>query len=206
VQECTEETNRWREKGVTYRRPQGEHHTIMTSPSVPSTPSTPQSKFACAPWSNRNSKPYYTKTIDQESGYGTDEDPSEKYMFSPEVSPRSHTWTAINRSQSPVLSSVYSPPQPQPWLTSVPSGYNDAQIHSKRTLSKVAAYSDGEERIRPPTAVSTIGEEDTDSEAEFGNEYRHTKADFSAAEILLELSAADNSLHRTKRTRRGSKY
>jgi hypothetical protein len=46
---------------------------------------------------------------------------------------------------------------------------------------------------------------DVDSEPECVSK-PHTKSEVDAAEILLSLKAAENALHRTKRTRRGSAY
>lgn len=206
VRECTEETNRWREEGVTYKCSPVEQHSPVTmpalpnTPTTPTTPTTPQMKFTCPPWGVKSSKSQCMKATDQESGYGTDEDPSEKYLFSPEVSPRSQTWASVNRSQSPVSLPAYSPPQR--WLTSVPGGFNDEQLRAKRTLSKVACGDEGADR---PLTAAPVVEDGNDLEAEYVDGY-HTRKELGAAEILLNLSAADSALHRTKRTRRGSKY
>jgi hypothetical protein len=108
----------------------------------------------------------------------------------------------VNRPRSPAASPCFSPPQH--WLTSVPGSFSEKQLRVKRTLSKVA-YDEDEATIRPTTATSIYPDVGTDSEGEGRNRY-HTKKELSAAEILLELRAADNGLHRTKRTRRSSWY
>jgi hypothetical protein len=200
VRECTEETNRWRLEGVTYKpSPVEQHFTIITSPK----PRTPQMRFAYPVWEVKASKSQQAKQPDQESGYGTDGDANEKYMFSPEISPRSQTWTSVNRSQSPSSLSTFSPPQP--WLTSVPEAFGNEHLHTKRLLSKVTYGADNEQDSYPgPIAPATL-DMDFEPEGDYGDGY-HSKKELGAAEILLNLSAADSTLHRTKRTRRGSRY
>lgn len=197
VRECTNETNRWRTEGVTYRPLEVGPHDIVSMSSIPSTPSTPQMRFSLPPWGYSASKPRNTKLTDQESGYGTEEDPGKEYMFSPEVSPRSTTWKSINRSQSPTSPSAFHPPQR--WLTSVPAGFAEEQPRTKRTLSKLA-YGCGEAEEHSPFAAS-----DTETGSDF-EDVHHTEKEIDAAEILLGLSNAEYALHRVKRTRRGSKY
>jgi hypothetical protein len=197
VRECTDETNRWRTEGVTYQPHSVEQHAVTSMPSMPSTPSTPQMRFDLSPWGYNTTNPRHKKAIDQESGYGTEEDPGRDYMFSPEISPRSTTWTSINRSQSPSSPSAFS--APHRWLTSVPGGFNDEKLRTKRTLSKVT-YGGNEAELCPPTTVS-----DSDTGSDFGDGY-HTEKEIDAAEILLGLSNAECALHRIKRTRHGARY
>lgn len=203
VRECTDETNRWRTEGVTYKVPAAEQHTsIASSPTVSSVPSTPQLQFSCSPWGIKASLPQHEEPADRESGYGTPESMNEKYAFSPAVSPRSHAWTSINRPSSPVSLPTFSPPQG--WLTAVPSGYGSEQLRPKRTLSKVT-YSDDGEDVRPPTSASTATADVNADSLEDSEDGYYAKEAVDAADILLNFSARE-VLHRTKRTRRGSKY
>lgn len=196
VKKCTKDTHRWREEGLSYR---------VAKADTP--PITPGMKFISPPWSPKDAKRHRIKVSDQESGYGsTDEDTHEKYIFSPEVSPRSCGWTAINQPHSPTSMSGFS--SPRHWLTSVPG--KNVPLVAKRTLSKVA-YEDPREPIRPSTALSTapstaesVAGGDTDSEMDT-RQYQHTQVDFDAATTLLGLRGTDGSLHPAKRTRHGSK-
>ncbi|KAF2001851.1 DNA-binding domain of Mlu1-box binding protein MBP1 [Amniculicola lignicola CBS 123094] len=195
VRECTEDTHRWCRESK-----------VCTPPSQvrgapPSTPPIPfSSPFAEVQKKGRSKQAY------SESGYGTDTDASDKYMFSPQVSPRSHAtqWTAINRSLSPTSQPAYSPgmlmPSPFPNLVALPSIEEPGR--SKRTLSKAASNID-EEDVRPSTAAST------DAPSMEPDEHfvdTRTDKEIEAAEIMLLLQASDNSLRRPKRTRRGSRY
>lgn len=206
VQECTDDVRKWRKGGLPNKAPGAEERSVMRSPPVPSTPITPSMKFACPSWSIKSSRGQHPKPVDQESGYGTDEDLHEKYLITPEVSPRNQTWTSVNRSLSPMSNTATRAlTPPQRWLTSVPGGFDHSQLRTKRTLSKVA-YSDYMEEERPLTAASTVDADiDTGSEAE-GEDNHHTRKEIDVAQILLGMSAADTVLHRTKRTRRGPKH
>ncbi|KAF2652686.1 hypothetical protein K491DRAFT_706309 [Lophiostoma macrostomum CBS 122681] len=222
VRECTIETNGWRaNKGQPSATTTASR--ALTAPVMATVPSTPQTKLYCSPWGNRTSKPQHARRADpdQESGYGTDENGNEKFWFSPEVSPRSHTWTAVNRSVSPLTRASLTPPQrrhpvfklPQRALVDiipaegllapVPEELVDEQFRAKRTLSKVAYDDEGAEELRPQTS-STMSV-DIDSEPECVSKL-HSRSEVDAAEILLSLKATENALHRAKRTRRGSAY
>jgi hypothetical protein len=232
VRECTEETNQWRTEGVTYKPYRPEESVPANISRAPSSnPTTPRMKFASPPWGAKSSKALYPKPVDQESGYGsgdgTDEAASEKYVFSPEVSPRSHGWTSINGSPSSASLPTFSPQQGV--LTSVPGAFHDMSHHSKRTLSKVA-YSDNgevvvlpatgravihdheEEDVRPPMSgtVVTTTNDDVDNREEYRAKYPHlTEKDFEGAETLLLLSRSGGGSqqdHRTKRSRHNSKH
>lgn len=193
VEECTIEANRWRLESEEVQTPASERQT----PS-----STPKTNFSCSPWGSKGHKQHRRqKTVDVESGYGTDTDQSDKYLFSPQVSPKTNTWTSINRPRSPTQDDAhheFSPPT-TPWLATLGSCYGEDQSRSKRTLSKVA------ENSEDAGSPDMSGAEGGDSESEVAESY-HTEKDFDAAKAILQLSAADSALHRTKRTRRGSKY
>ncbi|KAF2178237.1 DNA-binding domain of Mlu1-box binding protein MBP1 [Zopfia rhizophila CBS 207.26] len=191
VRECTAESNRWRMEGDGRQTPTPEQHFAA---------STPKMHFACSPWGGKGQKQRRSKPADVESGYGTDTDQSDKYLISPQVSPRSHTWTSVNRSQSPAEPAFASFSPPRPWPSSVQAHFPKDQLRTKRTLSKVA-YESGEDNEASST-VPSIEVDNSDSEVTDD----HTKNDLDAAEIILQLSAADKGLHRTKRSRRGSKY
>ena len=91
VRECTEETYRWKLYNVGSQSPAME-------PRAASVPITPRMRFSCPPWTFKS---VHSPPADHESGYGTDEDWREKHPFSPDVSPRSTTWTCINQSPTP---------------------------------------------------------------------------------------------------------
>jgi hypothetical protein len=206
VRECTEESNRLRVEGIIDHSTHLEQPTVTDIPAVHRVATTPRMKFVCPPWGIKSSKVQRTKPSDLEveSGYGTDEDPrlspNSKGYFSPEVSPRSHTWTSVNNPQSPVAHGMLS--ATQRWLTSVPTAFYEEPFRTKRTHSKVAC--NPEEEIRPSTAVS-LSEVESVSDAVSRDMY-HTKKDLSAAEILLSLSVADTPPRRVKRSRRSSKF
>lgn len=206
VQECTAETNRWRVEGEAYK---------PTTTEPLSVTRTPNTQFACPPWGLRSMKQRRVKPTDIESGYGTDTDQSDKYLyspkFSPQVSPRSHVWTPVNRSQSPASPPARTDPiLSSPWLSHVPGGATDHHLRTKRTHSKVVFGDEKGTILCPLTAASiylpTDGEDHAwDSEEDCGDGI-HTKKELDAAEIILQLSAADKQLPPTKRTRHGSKY
>ncbi|KAF2465462.1 uncharacterized protein BDR25DRAFT_239204 [Lindgomyces ingoldianus] len=208
IRECTADTKKWLI---------GDDRCFIPTPEKNSSMSTLKEDFACPPQRGKSPRSHRTKHADQESGYGTDTDQSDKYFFSPQVSPRSQAWTSVNRPQSPISPSrivnrLQSPTSlsiahfssSQPWLSSVPRYFNDDQLRTKRTLSKVEYNSDSNtnEDI-PPTGPSAETGSDFDSDRGDGV---HTKKELDAAEIILQLKAADTTLHRTKRARRGSRY
>jgi hypothetical protein len=197
VEECTADTKRWLEEAVA-----GKNST--PAPEKCSTISTPTMNFACPPWSANIPKSHRSKPSDLESGYGTDTDQSDKYFFSPQVSPRSQAWTSVNRSQSPTSPPVTHFTAPQPWLSSLPSCFHGEQLRTKRTLSKVVYGSDKDEN-QDHTLTEPFIRSDTEFDSVCVDTMR-SKLELDAAEIMLSLSVADAGLHRTKRTRRGSKY
>ena len=82
VLECTNESNRWRLESEEELKPAVDGY---------STEDTPRMAFARSPWVARTPKQRRTKPADLESGYGTDTDESDRYQFSPQVSPMAHT-------------------------------------------------------------------------------------------------------------------
>jgi hypothetical protein len=75
VQQCTEETDRFKEEGEWYK--------------LRRVPETPRPKFGTPPWSVNIKTQPRMRLVDTESGYGTDTDSSDKHMCSPHFSPRS---------------------------------------------------------------------------------------------------------------------
>ncbi|KAF2204576.1 hypothetical protein GQ43DRAFT_468965 [Delitschia confertaspora ATCC 74209] len=183
VKECTAESNRWRLEN------EGQTHVQKDESPL----NSPKMRFTCSPWGGKGHKTRRPKPADIESGYGTDTDQSDKYLFSPQISPRSHTWTSINQPQSP------TEPSTAPWMSALGSCYREDHVRTKRTLSKVAV--DYEKHEVSPTVPSVVTE---DPEPKLVDASRHTEKDLDAAEAILQLSVADATLHRTKRTRRGS--
>ncbi|KAF2130435.1 hypothetical protein P153DRAFT_338231 [Dothidotthia symphoricarpi CBS 119687] len=211
VQYCTEQTNKFRIEGASYR--------ILGS-NLSSPVATPQLQFGSPPWEANVLRQHYGRQLESESGYGTDTDRSDRYLFSPQVSPRSQ-FTAVNsfRSLSPpsprtntTSSTLGSPTNAQfpPRIvlpTSVPDGYYEEHLRMKRTHSKVAFSDNCDDELpsRPRTAatVNSDGGYDTVNFGESG----HTQREIDAAEHLMMLSASDKMLPPpTKRTRCGSKY
>lgn len=209
VRYCTNETNRFRLEGASYQ---------VAAPNMSTEIKSPRLQFGLPPWGAKETKQDRPRSSEEESGYCTESDHSGKFFFSPQVSPRSTTWKSVNRSQSPASPIVFHspgfsppnrclPPLHQVLPTSVPGGYYDEPLRTKRMHSK-AAYGDKntvDEISRPPTGLATPN---TYSDASMDN-YRngiHTLKELDAAEIMMQLSAADNSLPPTKRTRRGSRY
>ncbi|PSN60968.1 hypothetical protein BS50DRAFT_505119 [Corynespora cassiicola Philippines] len=148
VMVCTHETNRFRIEGDAYK---------ILRPDQASPTSNPKTRFASPTWTLSSSssttsttmtatkgsrKQLPAKPADIESGYGTDTDQSDKYLFSPQVSPRTQTWTSVNRSQSPSSPPAALPPTANPCTrtlpplparsmlpTSVPGGFYDGHYH-----------------------------------------------------------------------------
>lgn len=213
VRECTEETNRFRREGPSYK---------TAAPQPSAEPYSPKLQFGCPPWGVKVDKAQHQRTSEEESGYAsdtrTDRSGDDGPLFSPQVSPRSQTWRSVNRSQSPASPTTTlhsptfgSPPRSLPPLhqlfpTSVPDGYYGEPFRTKRTHSKVAFCDEhDDEASRLPTEVATA-DSDSEQRQEDGGDGLHTRRELDAAKIILQLSAADKALPPTKRTRRSSRY
>ena len=171
------------------------------TPARQRTVSTPRSQFAYAPWTIKSFKKRQSKGTDVESGYGTDTDQSGKYLFSPQVSPTTQVWTSINRPRSPrdlgTLPVIISP---KPWLSSVPSSYEEDPPRLKRGLSDLNEESDDDSR-RPVQSIE--GPSKLEHELSLSMSTREIKA----ARLMLQLSVADAALQEdrpAKRNRRAS--
>lgn len=208
VQYCAAETNRFRTEGVLYSV-----SALNTSSPVKS----PKNPFGSLPWGAGTMKQRSILPVDMESGYGTDSDKSDKYLFSPQFSPRNQcTWVSANRSPSPVSSRIAksstmgSPVSTQTSeamlaVASATGEHYDATSSMKRTHSKVAfgdTYND-ETLARPQTASTVDVEGDQGLESVRGDQV-YSQSELEAAELLMMLSAVDRSLPASKRTRRES--
>jgi hypothetical protein len=206
VQYCTQETYRFREQGPSYKV----YRSMASSPVE-----IRKTDFSPPPLNVKTAKQRRTRPADIESGYGTDPDRSDKYLCSPEVSPRTQ-FTPINRSQSPYspritdssfMGSPVSLRAPYGLLTptSAPCEYHNEGFRTKRTHSKVAFHDQGDDGAftRPQTAATVDSAHGSELS---GTDDLHTHDDVDAAEALLSLCAVDNTMPPTKRTRRGSTF
>jgi hypothetical protein len=206
VQFCTAETNRFRKEGPSY---------LISTTDMSPPAKTVKTEMESPPRQPR-ALTRRARPTDIESGYGTDTDQSDKWAFSPQVSPRSQ-WTPVNRSLSPcsprtTTSSAMSSPvgmQPVPYIqmpTSVPGGYYTKDFRTKRTHSKVGFGDDYDEEMapRPQTAGTIHG--DGAMNFQSGGDTGRTQTDINAAELLLSLGWGEQQVLSppTKRTRRGS--
>jgi hypothetical protein len=137
VQQCTEETDRFRAEGEWYK--------------LRKIPKTPQLKFGTPSWGLNTKKQPRIRLADTESGYGTDTDSSDRFIYSPHFSPRSqhNGWKAGNglssspAIQKPAPSTVGSPAStyaPTPQIrtpSSVPVGYCGESLRAKRTYNQL---------------------------------------------------------------------
>jgi hypothetical protein len=209
VHQCTDETNRFRIEGSSYR--------IAASKLLTET-YTPKIEFSSPPWGTKDVKTAHPRTSEEESGYCTESDYSEKCLCSPQVSPRSTMWTSVNQLQSPTPSSVfaspgssladmYPPPSHQILPTSMPDRYYDEPLRTKRTYSRVTiGYHDQDTAndVRQSPTELASSHVCSDAEMEDCGDGIHTLKELNAAEIMMQMSAADGALPPTKRTRRGS--
>ncbi|KAL5399029.1 hypothetical protein PMIN06_003367 [Paraphaeosphaeria minitans] len=217
VQDCIYETNRFRHEGCDYQ---------VSGLIGAATVQTPQLPILNTPWKPMSHHPRKS----EESGYYTGGDQNERSTMSPQVSPRGSAWisawTSINGSKSPSSSPIVHSPtfdrmaNELPPLhqhlrehgvpfgrrpTSVPQSFYHEPLSAKRPHSEI---NDGNCRVRStnapynPTSPGVIGGTGV---GDIRNRKR-TKKELEAAEIILQLSAADQDLPDTKRTRRGSQY
>ena len=185
VQQCTEETDRFKDEGEWYK--------------LRREPKTPQLKFGTPPWSVNTKK--QSRLADTESGYGTDTDSSDKHHFSPQFSPRSqHSgWRAINGlSSSPALptpalsataspATTYVPIPPVPIPSSVPVGYVEESQGPKRKhleLADRACYTEALSRSLEAVNTDSIS---SNSSRSYGAKL-HTAEEVEVANILVWMS------------------
>ncbi|KAJ4295126.1 hypothetical protein N0V90_007136 [Kalmusia sp. IMI 367209] len=230
VQECIEETNRFKEEGADYKIARPREWTMPFTPQH-----TPQVQNLPSPWAPKSQPPRQS----EESGYCTD-DRIGKSNFSPQVSPRSSPWMSVDGSKSPSSSPIVHsptfdrtienlPPIRQMLPTSVPLGYYDEQLHAKRNHSNLirTEYAFREANIHPsvtstPNVTAYTGYSIREANVPhyvtsnphmmmnhgssgLGNGIR-SRDDFDAADILVQLSSNDQTLPPPKRTCRGPRY
>lgn len=218
VQECTDETNRFRQEGCDYRVARREGSATAQTPQLPT---------LNAPWEPMSHHPRKS----EESGYYTGGDQNDISTVSPQVSPRGSAWisawTSINGSKSPSSSPIVHSPtfdrmanelpplhqylhehgvslDPRP--TSVPRGYYHEPLTAKRPHPERVdddCLDQSPNGPRDPTSsLQTI----RDTRVGDFRKRNRTRKELEAAEIILQLSAADHELPDPKRTRRGSQY
>ena len=205
VRYCTQETTRFRDLGPMYE---------IQRPITPPRSEAPESRFGPPPLHAQAVKQRRARPADIESGYGTDTDRSDRYLFSPEVSPRTR-FTPINRPQSPysprtaessLMSSPASLRVPQGLLTptSVPCEYPGEGLRTKRTHSKVTLYDlPTNEAVNRPQTAGTV--DSAHGSEVYGGEDNHSHVEIDAAEMLLSLRDAENTMPPMKRPRRDSR-
>lgn len=217
VQECIAETNRFRQEGYDYRVQCDKESVTIEAPQL----STLTAAFV----------PTVPQRNSEESGYYTDGDQNEGLAVSPQISPRGSTWmsawTSVNGSVSPSSSSIIlSPaldrmsnevsaiPRPlrvvgfpfNPHPTSVPTAYDKDRFPTKRLHSEIVEDSDfkpnpagAHATVSSPQPINHPGSRDS-------HDCGRNIKELEAAEIILRLSAVDQTLPAPKRTRRGSRY
>ncbi|EFQ91409.1 hypothetical protein CFE70_005913 [Pyrenophora teres f. teres 0-1] len=201
VQYCAQETARFRELGPLYK---------VQGVEVPSQVETAKLRFGPPPLCMKVVKQRSVRPADIESGYGSDAEGRDRYLCSPEVSPRTR-FTPINRPLSPysprtadssIISSPVSLHIPQGRLTptSAPSEYQYGGFRTKRTHSKVNFYDHviNEAATRPQTAKTVDSAHGSEVSGSVDN---LSYADMDAAEALLSLCGED-TMPPAKRTRR----
>lgn len=208
VHYCAVETKRFATEGSAYR--------VEAPASLPS--KGPGIQFCQQSFSVRITKERKVLPADLESGYGTDTDRSDPYLWSPDVSPRSQTVPTNNRSLSPLSPPVADSPAVSTVLdgrshhallaaTSAPIGSLQEPFLTKRTHSKVATSKgwDDDEFIRPRTATTMSSESGLNEDGR-DTDYGLERVDIDAAELLMALRTNNSTLPPMKRTRRGSEY
>ena len=96
-------------------------------------------------WPTKSPGPKCVKTMDAESGYGTDSDRSEGYLGSP-GSPGSIEWTPVNTPKVPCLETYRFLQQPPRNVTSNPRGpHFPSRSRSKRMKHTKRVISDTED-------------------------------------------------------------
>ncbi|KAF2812399.1 DNA-binding domain of Mlu1-box binding protein MBP1 [Mytilinidion resinicola] len=191
--QCTAECERWRQESEDRQASVRDQSMLMD---------VPRSRTTYQPWTTKTFIHRQAKPADIESGYGTDTDQSDKYLFSPQVSPTSRGWTSINRSNSPgEIRSVPAFGSPKPLLYSVPSGVEEDQPRNKRGLSEISDESDDIVAHPVQSIEQPVDPEHNNLAA------KATEREMNAAQLMLQLSMDDSALrgdHRAKRKRRAS--
>ena len=164
---------------------------------------SPRTSVACdiSPrWKPKPLRPKSTKTMDAESGYGTDSERSEKYPGSPD-SPRSIEWTPVNSPRSAYQETYPFFQQPPRNITSTPRDLDTpAASHRKRVTNAKRGISE----IEKAEGENSSGHSSIDAP---GSPKRRkiltvVTPEIGAAYTLMELNMADATLGRGKPLKR----
>ena len=141
-------------------------------------------------WPRKSPGPKPVKTIDVESGYGTDSDRSEGYLGSP-GSPGSIEWTPVNTPKVPCLETYRFLQQPPRNVTSNPRGsQNPSSSRSKRMNYTKRVISDTEDAsgVDDPLGHSSIYTPTSPKRRKISPAMT---PEIGAAYTLMELNVAD---------------
>ena len=144
-------------------------------------------------WPLKSLGPKSAKTLDVESGYGTDSDRSENYLGSPD-SPRSIEWTPVNTPGLTQLETYRFLQQPSRNITSTPRGFGPpASSHIKRMTQTKRVISDSEEASE---AEGSSGQSSvhTPTSAKRRKVSPPMTPEIGAAYTLMELNMADTTI------------
>jgi hypothetical protein len=169
--------------------------------SLAVSPRTPSAFVDLPVWPPKSLRPKPKKAVDEESGYGTDSDRSEKYPGSPHSCTTSG-WTPVN---TPTLRKLQQFSFPKAKVTSIPFQYVTSNPTSRRLNNKTK---------RP--AKRPLPQDDNTSEEEVPCDYSWAYAPSTpkrrkvsgamtpemAAQTLLELNMADTTLSANKLMKR----
>ena len=193
VRKCTDAANGYR--------------TTSTEGSTAGSPSTPASAISLPNSMSRSLRPKQVKTIDSESGYGTDTDRSDRYLCSPQTSFR---WTSLNTVRS---ASSRNNQLPSPRETSSGASLLDGSEAPPNSPETSSSESGGKaKRVVPETDEDYDDAELSTQEAPPRLKSRKKSLalpkEARAAYLLMQLHMADASLkddvHGVKRRRASS--
>ena len=181
IQRCTE--------AATASQVQSRESSVAVSPRTMTT------------WPPKLLGPKAAKTMDVESGYGTDSDRSEKYPGSPD-SLRSIEWTPVNTPRLTHRDTYRFLQQPPRNVTSTPRGYDfPSSSHTKRMTRTKRGISNNED------ASEAGGSSDYSSINAHASPKRRRMTpamtpEIGAAYTLMELNIADTTIGEEKPLKR----
>ena len=169
------------------------HQARSEQPSVAVSPRTKGSHDGIPPWHPKLLEPKTAKATDEESGYGTDSERSEKYQGFPD-SPKSIEWTPVNTPRSAYLETYQFLQQPPRYVTSNPNALDSSsssrrkpRTSTERTASDVGEASAAEDSSDhfPVTASRSTKRRKISPVAD---------PELEAANTLMQLYMADAAL------------
>lgn len=183
IRQCTEAANEFR--------------AMSREASIAISHPTPLSTAGLSKWVSKSLRPSPVKTVDMESGYGTDTDRSDKYLESPQI-PTKLDWTALNIPRSAVIQQHHIPCSKETlFAVSAPESSEDAQAGLetssegsgvvKRALSELDEDYDGESSSAPSSEEAMSPPKRRKKSVTLTKEAR-------AAYLLMQLNMADASL------------